>query len=188
MARHIVLLRGINVGRHNRIAMAEFKALLTDLGYTEVRTLLNSGNAVVTTPDADSAAVARRIQKAISDSFGLSIAVMVRSRAQVESVIARNPMPEEAERAPSYFHVGFCDPAPPQERLDSIDATKLGADRIMVRAGTCYLWFADGPQNSPLGKAIRAHKLGANMTMRSWNTVRKLVSLAGPVGVASDPG
>lgn len=188
MARHIVLLRGINVGRHNRIAMAEFKALLTGLGYTDVRTLLNSGNAVVTTPDPDPAAAARRIQKGISDAFGLSIAVMVRSRALVESVIERNPMPEEAERAPNFFHVGFGDPAPSQERLDSIDATTLGADRIMVRDGTCYLWFADGPQNSPLGEAIRVHKLGANMTMRSWNTVRKLVSLAGPVGGAPDPG
>lgn len=180
MATHIVLLRGINVGKHNRIAMSELKALLTDLGHTDVRTLLNSGNAVVTTADANSAAVARRIRKGISDSFGLSIPTIVRSRAQVEAVIERNPMPEEAEREPSYFHVGFCDPAPSQERLDAIDGTTLGADRIMVRAGTCYLWFADGPRNSPLGRVLSADKLGVSMTMRNWNTVRKLLCLAGP--------
>lgn len=176
---HIVLLRGINVGAHNRIAMADLRELLTGLGYTAVRTLLNSGNAVVTAATDDPAAVAGEIRDAIGTTFGLSIGTVVRSRAQIERVIARNPLPAEAESAPKFFHVGFADPAPPPAAFDAIDAAGLAPEKLVVDEGTLYLWFAEGMRNSALAKALGAQKLDKNVTMRNWNTVRKLVDLAG---------
>lgn len=174
---HIVLLRGINVGTSNRIAMAELRTMLTALGYTGVRTLLNSGNAVITTSVQDPALVANAIQKGIKETFGLTIKTIVRSRAQVERVIQRNPLPNEAAQNSKFFHIGFCDPAPEPDSLDAIDKTKLGRDQVVLDEGTLYLWFADGLRNSPLGKALSANKLDKNVTMRNWNTVRKLLAL-----------
>jgi len=175
---HIVLLRGINVGSHNRIAMATLREMLTGLGYSAVRTLLNSGNAVVTAPAADPAEVAGEIHAAISDTFGLTIGTVVLSRAQIERVVARNPMPDEAERAPKFFHVGFGEPAPAPAALAAIDAASLLPEKVVLDEGTLYLWFADGMRDSPLAKALGAKKLDRTVTMRNWNTVRKLVDLA----------
>jgi uncharacterized protein (DUF1697 family) len=175
---HIVLLRGINVGTHNRIAMAALRDMLTGLGYTGVRTLLNSGNAVVTAPTADPAAVAGTIHAAISDTFGLSIGTVVRSRAQIDRVIRRNPMPDEAARSPKFFHVGFGEPAPSRAAIDAIDAASLLPEKIALDEGTLYLWFANGMQKSPLAKTLGAAKIDATVTMRNWNTVGKLLDLA----------
>ena len=162
--RHIVLLRGINVGSSNRIAMAALRDMLTGLGYTDVRTLLASGNAVVTAPSADPAAVAAEIHAGIRDSFGLSIGTVVRSRDQIDRVITRNPMPDEAERAPKFFHVGFAEPPVPREPIDTIDAAALLPERVVWDEGTLYLWFADGMRRSPLDKALGALKLGGTIT------------------------
>ncbi|WP_424186842.1 DUF1697 domain-containing protein [Actinokineospora sp. G85] len=175
---HIVLLRGINVGKHNRIAMGPLRNMLTDLGYTAVKTLLASGNAVVTADTKDPAAVARKIRKGIDDTFGLSIHTIVRSRAQVERVIERNPMPDEAAREPRFLHVGFCDPAPDKKTVDSIDHDALGNERLILDEGTLYVWFANGVRNSRLARVLSAKKLEGSVTMRNWNTVQKLVDLA----------
>ncbi|WP_156755530.1 DUF1697 domain-containing protein [Actinokineospora pegani] len=175
---HIVLLRGINVGKHNRIAMGPLRDMLTALGHTNVRTLLNSGNAVVTTDTDDPAAVAREVRKGIEDTFGLSIHTVVRSRGQVERIIERNPMPDEAAREPKLFHVGFGDPAPERKTVDAIDHDALGDERVVLDEGTLYVWFADGVRDSRLAKVLSANKLDRSVTMRNWNTVRKLVDLA----------
>lgn len=177
---HIVLLRGINVGRHNRIAMVDLREILTGLGCTQVRTLLNSGNAVVTTEVADPAALARTVSAAIHDTLGLSIRTVVRSRSQVEQIIARNPMAEQALGDPASFHVGFWDTVPAPGAFDVLDGSAFGAERFVVDGDTVYLWFAHGVRGSRLAQALTTHKLDAGITMRNWNTVRKLAALAGP--------
>src|SRR5215217_1934355 len=139
MTTHIVLLRGINVGKHNRIAMAELRSMLTNLGYTAVSTLLNSGNAVVTTPVNDPSAVALSIHEGIKEKFGLSIVTIVRSKAQIQRVIERNPMPAEAEQSPKFFHVGFCESAPTNDALDVVDKEKIAPNKAVLDEGTLYL-------------------------------------------------
>lgn len=172
-----MLLRGINVGAHNRIAMADLRALLSDLGYTEVATLLNSGNAVVATPVGESLTVATTIEDGIADRFGLRIRTIVRSRADVARIVERNPMPSEADRAPKFFHVGFCDPVP-ADALARIDRRTVAPDRLELDGDTIYAWFAEGVRNSALAKALGARGLGENITLRNWNTVQKLLALA----------
>lgn len=171
-----MLLRGINVGTHNRIAMADLRALLADLGYTDVVTLLNSGNAVVATPVEESVTVARTIEDGITGRFGLSVRTIVRNRADMVRVLECNPMPGEAERAPKLFHVGFCDPVP-ADALARIDRRAVAPDRLELDGGTVYAWFAKGLRNSALAKALGARGVGEHITLRNWNTVRKLVAL-----------
>lgn len=177
ITRLVVLLRGINVGKHNRIAMADLRALLSDLGFTEVATLLNSGNAVITSPIEDPAAVSRRIEAAIEANLGLTIRTMVRDAGRIAEAIERNPMPAEAERAPKFFHVGFCDPVP-TEALARIDRGALDPDRFELDGDTLYAWFAEGVTNSPLARALSARGLGESITLRNWNTVGKLLAMA----------
>ena len=174
---HILLLRGINVGKNNRIGMAPLREMLEGLGYTGVRTLLNSGNAVATARDSSPATVAKAVQAAIRETFGFDIRVVVRSRAQVEDTIARNPLPE-AVHDPKSFHVGFCDPAPPQDALDGLDQEPLAPQRIAIAGDAVYAWFAGGMQNSPLNKVLETRLAGVTVTMRNWNTVNKVLDLA----------
>lgn len=175
---HILLLRGINLGPHNRIGMAPLREMLEGLGYTGVRTLLNSGNAVVTTRASSPVTVAKAVRAGIHETFGLDIPVMVRSRAQVERLIAENPL-RDAESDPKLFHVGFCDPAPPAGALDGIDPDEIAPEQVALRGDTVYAWFAGGMQRSPLdallGKALKGR---TSMTLRNWNTVNKLLDLA----------
>ena len=174
---HILLLRGINVGRNNRIGMGPLRELLEGLGYTGVRTLLNSGNAVVTARATSPATVARAVERAIRETFGLDIRVVVRSREQVERVIAGNPLPD-AVSEPKVFHVGFCEPAPPAAALDGIDAAALAPEQVALEGDTLYAYFAAGMQNSPLNKALEKALKGTTVTLRNWNTVNKLLDLA----------
>ncbi|HEY1967606.1 MAG TPA: DUF1697 domain-containing protein [Pseudonocardia sp.] len=177
---HILLLRGINVGAHNRIAMAALREMLTGLGFGAVRTLLNSGNAVLTADTDDPGEVAWAVERAIDHTFGLSIRTVVRSRAQIERVIARNPMPEQAEEAPKLFHVGFRDRPLAPDALTVINQEELAPERAVLDGDTLYLWFAGGVQNSALAKALHRHRLDQDVTMRNWNTVGKLLELAAP--------
>ncbi len=178
---HLVLLRGVNVGTRNRVPMADLRELLTGLGYSDVRTLLNSGNAVVTTETSAPSTVAAEVNAAIRQRFGLSITTIVRSREQVSRVIEHNPMPEREEEDPARFHIGFCDPPAANDALDGVDLSPLGDDIVEVDDGTLYVWFAHGVQSSKVPRVLAAARLGDSVTLRNANTVRKLLRLADTV-------
>src|SRR5439155_26831574 len=90
--RHVALLRGINVGRAKRVAMADLRALFEELGYGEVRTLLNSGNVVFTARAGNSATIATRIEKALTKRLGISTRVIVITAGELATIIAKNPL------------------------------------------------------------------------------------------------
>ncbi len=174
---HILLLRGINVGGNNRIGMAPLRAALEDAGFTGVKTYLQSGNAVVTTSTASPATVARQVEQVIEDAFGLSIKVVVRSRGQIETVVANNPFADVADVGKWYF-VTFCDPAPDPAKLAHLDPAEFEPERWLLDGDTLYCWYPKGLQTSKLEKAITKAKLGVTVTARNWNTVTKLLDLA----------
>jgi uncharacterized protein (DUF1697 family) len=174
---HILLLRGINVGGNNRIGMAPLREALEAAGFTGVRTYLQSGNAVVTTPTSSPATVARQVEQVIEDAFALSIKVVVRSRRQIEKVIAADPFAGVADVGKWYF-VNFCDPAPDPAKLAHLDPAGFEPERWALDGDTLYVWHPGGLQSSPLEKAIQRAKLGVTVTARNWNTVNKLLELA----------
>jgi uncharacterized protein (DUF1697 family) len=166
---HILLLRGINVGGNNRIGMAPLRAALEGAGFTGVKTYLQSGNAVVTASSASPAKVAREVERVIEDAFGLSIKVVVRSRKQIEKVVAN---------VPKSYVVTFCDPAPDPAKLAHLDPADFEPERWVLDGDTLYTWYPKGLQGSALEKAITKAKLGVTVTARNWNTVNKLLDLA----------
>ena len=175
MPRVIALLRAVNLGPRNRVPMAELRAALSDAGYEDVRTLLQSGNVVVTSakqPDA----VARDLEKLIAREFGVATEVIVRSRDDLASAIERNPI-AEADEHPKRCQVSFLSGEPDPAAVRRLAAIDLAPERFEVRGREAYAWHPDGLQRSKLARAL-ADGLGVSATARNWNTVKKLLELA----------
>jgi uncharacterized protein (DUF1697 family) len=173
VARCAVLLRGVNVGKHNRIAMADLRRLLGDLdGVTDVATLLQSGNAVVTTDDPDG--LAERVERALSSDAGLDVRVVVRTADQLEAAIAANPFPTRAAEQPKMLHLAFTE-KPADPAVVEAFGSRHGADEIAVGpppTGDLYLSYETSSFDSPINKVLT--KLDGVATTRNWNTVLKL--------------
>jgi uncharacterized protein (DUF1697 family) len=168
---YAVLLRGINLGSHNRLSMADLRAVLERAGCTDVRTYLQSGNGVV-----GWAGSAEDLERAVAVELmahGLPVPVLVRSAAELVSVVERNPWPGE-ELDPKLFHVGFLFADPDPELVAAVDGEALLPERFAVSDREAYLYYAGGVQRSRLDRV----RLGVQMTARNWRTVLALRELA----------
>jgi uncharacterized protein (DUF1697 family) len=177
VTRYAALLRGINVGGHNKVAMAPLRDVLSSLGYDDVATILQSGNAVFTAPAAAKADAASRIEAAIADRFGFAVTVLVRDARAMAKAAAANPWPDLAKTDPAKLHVAFLSTAPAAARVKAVDHAKFAPDELAVVGDVAYLWYPDGAGRSKLGGAVFERGLGVVATARNWNTVTKLVEL-----------
>lgn len=179
MPGYAVLLKGINVGGRKKLAMAELRQLLTDLGYTGVVTLLNSGNAVVTTPEGDPEAVRGRVERAIGDRFGAPIPCLVRDADQLRAVIAHHPLREIATDGSRMLAVFVSTDLDPAVRAEH-DPEALAPDTIVVGQRVIYQWCPDGVLAAPNLVAHLERRFGVVATARNWNTVGRIAAaLAG---------
>ena len=175
MPRHIALLRAVNLGPRNRVKMGELRAVLEGAGYEDVRTLLQSGNVVLSSgkePDA----VAREMEQLIESELGVKTDVIVRSRDELASAIARNLI-AEADEQPKRLQVSFLAGEPPAAAVERIAAMDVAPERFELRGREAYAWHPDGIQRSKLARAV-GDGLGVSATARNWNTVKKLLELA----------
>ena len=168
---HIALLRGINVGKAKRIAMADLRDLCATLGYDDVKTLLNSGNVVFSAPRADAKAAAK-IEKAIAASHGFTSRVVVVTADQMNTIVEDNPF-EEAESNPSRFLVTVLYDHADRTRLAALAKQDWGVERLAIGTHAVYSWCADGILESPSLVALNK-VLGDAGTNRNWATIRKL--------------
>jgi uncharacterized protein (DUF1697 family) len=175
MTRYALLLRGINLGRARRVAMADLRALLAAEGFTGVATLLQSGN-VVLDADVPADALARSVEAAITAHLGLAVEVVVRSREQVRAVLARDPLGDVAVDGARYVVAFLAEPAGAALE-DMLAAVEPGDDRYVVDATELYVWCPDGQLHSPVMAALGKLKGGPVTTVRNWNTVQKLGAL-----------
>ena len=176
MGRQIALLRGINLVRTRRVAMADLRELMHALGYDDARTLLQSGNIVYTSSDAPAKA-ARRIEQAVERELGVDADVIVRTRDQIADVVARNPLAGHATD-PKRYHVVFLAEPPEAAALRDLDAAAYEPERFAVHGGEVYVWLPRGAQKARLGHAFWEKRLGVRGTARNWNTVEKLLAMA----------
>jgi uncharacterized protein (DUF1697 family) len=172
----IALLRGINVGRNKRIAMQDLRAMLESLGYTDVRTLLQSGNALFTAASQKPETLERDISAAIKAEFGMDVAVMVRTAADLASVVTANPFVARGVAA-AELHATFLSAAPAKARIDAVDREACKPDEFAVGPRVIYARLRNGITGSRLPDWDRV--LGVRATTRNWNTTTKLRELAG---------
>jgi uncharacterized protein (DUF1697 family) len=178
--RQVALLRGINVGRAKRVAMADLRALVAELGYGDVRTLLNSGNVVYSAPGVPPGEAAERIEEAIRSRLGITSRVIVLTGADIAAAIAGNPLGDVADNPPRLFVAILRDPAD-RARLEPLAERDWGREVLALGERVAYLWCPDGSMGSQLPEAV-ARVLGDAVTTRNWATLTKLHALTGAPG------
>jgi uncharacterized protein (DUF1697 family) len=186
MATHVALLRGINVGGKNKVAMADLRALVTELGHTDVSTYIQSGNVLFSAAaDGDCAAMALVMAQAITARLGVSAPVVVVSARELAAILAANPFPDEPDHRRVHAVVlGGPPGAELTARLDAAVAqsTAKGArDAVIAVDRTLYLHTPVGFGNSDLSAAVMrivaSPKAGTTGTARNWATMTKLHEL-----------
>ncbi len=173
--KHIALLRGINVGRAKRVAMADLRALVESLGYREVRTLLNSGNVVFTAPAAAKGDPALRIEKSLEAKLGIASRVTVLDASELDSIVNDNPLLQIADD-PSRLLVVVLKNRADRTRLAPLVKQDWAPDVLAVGARAAYMWCSDGMIESRLAEAV-GRVLRDAATTRNWATILKLHAL-----------
>jgi len=177
MATQIALLRGINLGPNRRVSMPELRELLTGLGYDDVRTLLQSGNIVLSTRKQP-ASLEKALSKEIADGLGVETAVIVRTRDELADVVANDPLADIADDGKRHT-VYFLSAEPATKVVRELSAADHSPEAFAARGRELYTWHPDGIQRSPLVRKLSDKTLGVTYTARNWNTVTKLLALAG---------
>ena len=177
MTSYIALLRGVNVGGNKLVAMAELRDWLTGLECLDVRTLLQSGNAVFHSAEASPEALEKRLEAEALRGLGLRTTFFVRDAACWAEIIAGNPFHEEAVRDPSHLLVMLFKDSPGEAAVESLRAAIKGPETIHVTERRAYIVYPGGIGNSRLTNTLIDAKLGTRGTGRNWNTVLKLDAL-----------
>ena len=172
----IALLRGINLAGARRVGMAALRDLLTGHGYGDVRTYLQSGNVVLTST-APPERLARELEGQIGKGFGIDVQVLVRTRAELAAVVARNPLGDVADD-PARDQVSFLAAEPDPEVVRALAAEDVAPERFVVVGRELYAWHPGGVGRSPLAKRLTERRLGVGVTARNWKTVTALLELA----------
>ncbi len=176
MSQYIALIRGINVGRGNRIAMADLRDLTADLGHTNVRTLLNSGNLLFRSRGSSVAKIGAGIGAAITAKAGFSAAVMVMTAQDLDRIVAENPLLHSVKDHAKHL-VAFVAHPKYLEPLRPMLKESWKPDALAITLHAAYLWCATGILDGKLNLAFN-RKAGATVTSRNWATVLKLQAAA----------
>jgi uncharacterized protein (DUF1697 family) len=178
MAKYAVLLRAVNVGGNGKLAMTDLRRVLESAGYTDVSTYLQSGNAVITSDDDDPERVSRRIRESLRRELGMDTSVLVRTNAELATVVADNPFPETVAQ-PKLLHVVFLSAQPDPGQAAAIDPAICPPDEFAVGDRAVYLRYAVGSGRSRLAELVLRKLLRGRTevtaTARNWNTVQALL-------------
>jgi uncharacterized protein (DUF1697 family) len=168
------MLRGINLGARNRVAMGDLRTLVAGLGHRDVQTYVQSGNVVFRTAERDPATIAAGVERAIAGTLGLEVTVVVRSAAQMARAVAGNPFPDAD---PAHLHVTFLADTPTRERSEPLAAMSFAPDELRVVRADVYLRCPNGYGRSKLSNDFLERKLGTPATTRNWRSVTALADL-----------
>jgi uncharacterized protein (DUF1697 family) len=178
MAVFIALLRAINVGGNTIIPMAELKALCAKHGYKDAKTLLQSGNLVLTASRTTPAALAKKLEAAILGHFGKEVRVIVRTPDELRQIVARNPYPAAARDDPSHLLVTFLADAPTAEAAKALAAWKHATEPFKVDGRELFTHYKSSVGTSKFVGPTIERLLATTGTARNWNTINKLIALA----------
>jgi uncharacterized protein (DUF1697 family) len=179
MPMHIALLRGINVGGRNMIAMSDLRNFLGALGFVGAKSLLQSGNLVFESKRTG-AALERLLEAETKKRLDVSVDYFVRSAAEWEIIISRNPFPGEALLDPSHLLVMLLKNEPEAADAEALQAALKGPETVRADGKQLYMVYPEGIARSKLTNTLIEKKLKSRGTARNWNTVLKLAALTRP--------
>lgn len=178
MTTHLAFLRAVNVGGTGKIAIADLRTWLAELGFADAQTLLNSGNLVFRGGRRQGAELERFLEAEAQRRFGLTTDFLIRSPAEWGDVIAGNPFPDAAREDPSHLLVVVLKAAPPAASVRALQAAIQGREAVRARGRELYAVYPDGIGTSKVTLPLIEKHLGARGTGRNWNTVLKMAALA----------
>ncbi|MDQ6813715.1 MAG: DUF1697 domain-containing protein [Bacteroidota bacterium] len=179
MNTYISILRGINVSGHRKIAMSDLKDLYEDLQFKAVTTYIQSGNVIFKA--AESAAkgdLPKKIEKAILEAYGFEVPVIIRTIAEIEQIIAKNPFLPDSNTDLEKLHITFLSAMPDEEKLKSIATVDFSPDKFIINNREVFLYIPGGYGNTKLSNNFFEGKMKVTATTRNWKTVNKLLELA----------
>jgi uncharacterized protein (DUF1697 family) len=177
VTRHIVLLRGINIGPNRRVAMPRLREVLAGAGFGDVATYVQSGNVVLSS-DKPPQEVAVSCERAIVEEFGLDVPVVVRTRDELAAVVERNPLREVAVE-PKRYQVSFLDREADPKLVEELEELAADSERFVAIGREFYAWHPEGVARSKLWNKLAGKGLGVTATARNWTTVTTLLQMAG---------
>jgi len=177
MSTYIALMRGINVGGHNKVKMAELKAIVEDKGFRRVETHIQSGN-VIFDGDGDAAKIAEALKLAAKDKFGFTPNIIVRTAQEIRDALNECPFVPSPDISATFVHMAFLEAAPSATAMDALVKAHTGPEPMKLVGSTLYINYVNGAGRSRLTAAMIEKHLGYAATARNWNTVSKLVQLS----------
>lgn len=172
----VALLRAVNLGSHLKLSMADLRDLLANLGFTDPRTLLQTGNVVFGSRRSP-ARLETELEAALADRLGLETDVVVRTVADFHEVQAANPFPDAARNDPAHLVVYFLKKAPDEGAVETLREAIRDRETVEAAGPHLYAVYPDGIGRSRLTTRLIEAKLGTRGTGRNWNTVTKLAAL-----------
>ena len=173
--RYLVMPRGINVGARNRVPMAELRSKLTEAGYVDPVTVLQSGNVIFTSDCADAARLSSSVERLLADEFGVNVPCLARTAEQVKAVLELNPLASVADDGSRYM-VNFMSEEPPAEAVRSLLAVNCEPEVIHVHGSEAYVWTPEGVKAMRLSYSYLEKHFGLIATARNWNTLERIVA------------
>jgi uncharacterized protein (DUF1697 family) len=174
----ISMLRGVNVGAHNRIKMDALRAVYESLGLRDPQTYVQSGNVIFRTDRRDLAALATRIEAAIERGFGFRPSVILRTTSELRDAIARNPFAKRSGIEPSKLLVNFLASDPGAETRKQVLSLKTEPEQLRMDGRELYIYFPNGMVRPKMSWAVLERTLKVPGTGRNWNSVTKLLEMA----------
>ena len=173
--RYVVMLRGINVGTRNRVPMAELRTKLAADRFSDVATVGQSGNVIVSVGSDRPDEVAGAMERLLSDEFGVNVPCVIRTADQVRRVLERSPLQEVASD-PSRYLVNFLSTEPDPGLVGALLEEDHSPEAIAIEGTEAYVWTPDGVKAMTLSYAYLEKRLGVVATARNWNTMEKIVA------------
>lgn len=176
MPVYVSLLRGINVGGNKKIKMADLRALYKSLGFTDVSTLLQSGNAVFKSDLTDTSKIAKRIEDGIEAQFGFHSDLFVLTAAQFRTAFDNNPFTGDDYEGSKLLVTLYAETLP-DDLMQKLHDAHDGSETIKSSDNVLYVYFPDGMGRSKLANKTLGQIIKISSTGRNWNTMTKLLAL-----------
>ncbi|MEY3237782.1 MAG: hypothetical protein RI883_1883 [Bacteroidota bacterium] len=184
MITYISILRGINVGGHRLIKMVDLKSLVTNLGFRNVQTYIQSGNIVFQFTETSEEILEEMIRSAIKKQYDFDVPVMVKGIAEMKDIAAKNPYLKDDSKDISHLHVTFLDGIPNQEKYDTLATGDFKSDEYTLVGKNIYVYCPNGYGNTKLTNTFFENKLKVGATTRNWKTTNELLVMAEKIKIS----
>jgi uncharacterized protein (DUF1697 family) len=174
----ICMLRGINLGAHNRVKMDDLRKLCTSLKLSDPQTYVQSGNVIFETDERDLEKLRARLEAAIHKKFGFQTDAILRSTKDLRKVIAQNPFAKRKDIHPGKLLVTFFSSDPGEAARKQARAIKCDPEELFIEGREAYIYFPNGAGRSKLNWAVIPRTLKVQGTARNWNSVTKMLEMA----------